>query len=84
MWYSRFESWGKDTVGDHKHYYNIKYAESTDGINIGTDLNNICIDFKDKKYEYAIAKPSVLKLIRKVLHVVFIPGGIICYRFCSF
>ena len=63
MWYSRFESWGKDTV-DHKHYYNIKYAESTDGINWNR-FNNICIDFKDKKYEYAIAKPSVLKLSGK-------------------
>lgn len=60
MWYSRFSSWGKD-ICDHKHYYNIKYAESADGIS-WVRYNQICIDFKDEKYEYAIAKPSVIKL----------------------
>jgi predicted GH43/DUF377 family glycosyl hydrolase len=60
MWYSRFESWGKNNY-DHKHYYHIKYAESLDGLKWNR-FDKICIDFKDKTFEYAIAKPSVLKL----------------------
>ncbi len=63
MWYSRFETWGR-SIEDHKHYYNIKYAESSDNLNWNR-FDNICINFKDKKYEYAIAKPSVLKLSEK-------------------
>jgi len=60
MWYSRFERWGRDET-DHKHYYNIKYAESADGRSWARD-KAICIDFVDPVTEYAIAKPSVLKL----------------------
>lgn len=63
MWYSRFDSWGKDEK-DHKHYYNIKYAESKDAIS-WERKNNICIDFINRKIDYAIAKPSVLKIDNK-------------------
>jgi predicted GH43/DUF377 family glycosyl hydrolase len=59
MWYSRFSSWGKSDI-DHKHYYNIKYAESTDG-KMWNRFDDICVDFKDES-EYAIAKPSVIKI----------------------
>lgn len=60
MWYSRFDSWGKNDT-DHKHYYNIKLAESE---NLITWKRNkpICINFKDRNIDYAIAKPSVLKI----------------------
>jgi hypothetical protein len=58
MWYSRYDRWGAE--GEHRHYYNIKYAESEDGVNWAR-RKKICIDFKDSS-EYAIAKPCVLKL----------------------
>ncbi len=64
MWYTRFDRWGKNPT-DHKHHYNIKYAESNDGIN-WVKYNSICIGFKDKS-EYAIAKPCVMKLYGKYL-----------------
>lgn len=60
MWYSRFARWGRD-AHDHKHYYNIKYAESADG-RAWTRDKAVCIDFIDPATEFAIAKPSVLKL----------------------
>lgn len=63
MWYSRFVSWAK-TNTDHKHYYNIKYAESENGITWKRH-KPICIDFIDPINEYAIAKPSVIKMGRK-------------------
>ena len=59
MYYTCFDRWGKDNY-DHKHYYNIKYACSNDGIN-WLRFNHICIDFKDET-EYSIGKPSVLKI----------------------
>jgi predicted GH43/DUF377 family glycosyl hydrolase len=64
MWYSRFEKWGQDS-NDHRHYYNIKYAESEDGIHWARS-KNICINFEDNS-EYAIAKPCVLKWKDKYL-----------------
>lgn len=64
MWYSRFEKWGQDHY-DHRHYYNIKYAESEDGIH-WTKNKKKCIDFEDNS-EYAIAKPCVLKWKNKYL-----------------
>jgi hypothetical protein len=60
MWYSRFERWGQGER-DHKHYYNIKYAESLDG-RVWVRDKAVCIDFVDPTTEFAIAKPSVLKL----------------------
>ena len=59
MWYSRYQKWG-EREDEHRHYYNIKYAESTDGINWVRN-KKICIDFRDPS-EYAIAKPCVLKI----------------------
>lgn len=67
MWYTCFDHWGEGE-GDHKHYYHIKYAESTDGINWVRN-NVVCITFKDGT-EYAIAKPCVLK-IKGIYHMWF-------------
>jgi predicted GH43/DUF377 family glycosyl hydrolase len=64
MWYSRFEKWGQ-SQHDHIHYYNIKYAESEDGIHWAKN-KKICINFEDSS-EYAIAKPCVLKCKHKYL-----------------
>jgi hypothetical protein len=45
---------------EHKHYYVIKYAESTDGIN-WTRNNHICIS-AIYDWEFAICRPSVIKI----------------------
>jgi predicted GH43/DUF377 family glycosyl hydrolase len=58
LWYVSGDRW--ELVDDKpKHYYHIKYAESKEGINW---IRNgvVSIDFKSK-YEYAIARPCVLK-----------------------
>lgn len=60
FWYSRFESWGKDG-DDKKHYYNIKRAHNN-GVTDSWEVNDqICINFESDD-EYAIAKPSVIKI----------------------
>lgn len=60
MWYSRFDTWN-DEIHFHKHCYNIRSANSKDGIT-WLPLDNICIDFMDKSTEYAIARPTVIKI----------------------
>lgn len=62
IWYSRFEKWVQNKK-DFKHYYNIKYGESKNGID-WQSFNKISIDFKNKG-EYAIAKPTVIKIGRR-------------------
>lgn len=57
MWYVSGTRWVID--GDKpKHYYNIRYAESADGI-AWTPTGKICINYKDDS-EYAISRPCVL------------------------
>ena len=58
MWYTCFHKWGDESKGEHKHYYDIKYAESRDGI-CWYRPDVLCVTFKDAG-EYAIGKPSVL------------------------
>lgn len=58
MWYTSCEKWQIEE-GKQKHYYNIKYAESSDGINWDRK-GIICIPFKSKE-EYAISRPCVIK-----------------------
>lgn len=62
LWYTRFERWGSGG-DDHPHYYNIKHAKSTNGLDWVSD-QDICIDFQDES-EYAVAKPCVLKIGNK-------------------
>ena len=58
MWYVSGHRW--QTENDRpKHYYHIKYAESTDGIK-WRRTGVVCIDFKSQD-EYAIGRPCVLK-----------------------
>ncbi|OGI18271.1 MAG: hypothetical protein A3B68_04345 [Candidatus Melainabacteria bacterium RIFCSPHIGHO2_02_FULL_34_12] len=59
MWYTVWKRWGEQ-LGEFKHYYIIRYAESNDGINWQRSTHN-CIDYKNDN-EYAICKPSVIKL----------------------
>lgn len=57
MWYLSGTRWAMD-ADKPKHYYNIRYAESADGIH-WTPTGKVCIDYKDET-EYAISRPSVL------------------------
>ena len=58
MWYVSLIKWVEEN-GSLKHYYNIRYAESEDGIHWNRD-GHVCIDFANE-LEYAIARPFVLK-----------------------
>lgn len=58
MWYTSFVRWGTAST-DRKHYYNIKYAQSEDGIHWKRE-NKVCIDFSSAD-EFAICRPSVIK-----------------------
>ncbi len=57
MWYVSCTKWEVEN-NQPKHYYHIKYAESSDGIE-WERKGIVCIDFKSNE-EYAIARPSVL------------------------
>lgn len=58
MWHMSGTEW-KQREGNSRplHYYLIKYAESTDGIN-WVPFNARCIDYQDN--EFAIVRPTVL------------------------
>jgi hypothetical protein len=58
MWYASGTGWAP---GDDRprHFYNIKYAESDDGI-AWRRTGVTCIDFADES-EYAIARPCVVR-----------------------
>ena len=59
LWYASGVRW--DTAdGRPKHLYNIRYAESGDGICWRRD-GRVCIDFRDEN-EYAIARPCVVEI----------------------
>ena len=59
MWYVSCDRWERVNKNKYKHFYNIKYKESKDGIH--WDIKpNIAIDYANS-YEYAISRPSVIK-----------------------
>ena len=58
MWYTVWKRWGSEPE-DHKHYYVIRHAYSSNGIDWVRGEHN-CIDYKNDG-EYAIGKPSVIK-----------------------
>lgn len=57
MWFSRCVRW-EDTPNGPKHYYNLEYAESQDGINWNR-TGATAIDFDE--HEYAIVVPRVIQ-----------------------
>ncbi len=59
MWYVSCDYWEKLDENKYKHYYNIKYKESKDGIHWNIK-SSIAINYENK-YEYAISRPSVIK-----------------------
>jgi hypothetical protein len=58
MWYISCTGWEINDKGS-KHYYLVKYAESSDGINWNR-TGIICIGFQSRD-EYAIARPCVIR-----------------------
>lgn len=58
MWCVSGERWDKQKDDKLKHYYNIKYSESENGIDWTEGIN--AINFENK-YEYAFGKPCVIK-----------------------
>ncbi len=62
MWYVSGIGWEKQSDGKNpRHYYHIKYAESSDGIT-WSSRGVVCIDFNKEEDEYAIARPIVRKV----------------------
>ena len=59
MWYTSFEKWKKLDHEKLKHFYNIKYRESKDGIN-WIEKPIVSIDFKNE-YEYAFVPRGLIK-----------------------
>jgi hypothetical protein len=58
MWYVSGTGWSIED-GRPRHHYNIRYAESPDGIR-WTPTGIVCIDYASAS-EYAIARPHVIK-----------------------
>jgi len=57
-WFTSCARW-EMVNGQPKHFYNLEYAESVDGINWNRN-HCIAIDFRDE-YEYALGVPRVIK-----------------------
>lgn len=58
MWYVSGTGW-EDVGAERRPHYNIKYAESRDGITWRRD-GHVCVDFADTD-EYAFGRPCVLR-----------------------
>jgi hypothetical protein len=58
MWYVSGTGWTREE-GRPKHYYHVRYAESSDGI-LWTSRGVVCIDYLHAG-EHAIARPWVLR-----------------------
>lgn len=77
MWYTSFDRWEMTEVAA-QHYYNIKYAESNDGLNWDRQ-GHVAIDFKDED-EHTIGKPMVLRGRNKYEMWYAYRGGSDLYR----
>jgi hypothetical protein len=58
MWYVSCTGW-EIVDGEPRHYYHLRYAESSDGIEWRRD-GKVAIDFADE-HEYAISRPCVVR-----------------------
>ena len=58
MWYASMDRWQEDPAGGFRHYYNIKYCESADGIQWSRE-GVVAIDYQEPG-EYAFGRPFVL------------------------
>lgn len=59
MWYTCFKQWGSAEEPD-KHFYHIKYADSSDGIHWNRP-DIVSVDFNESNGEYVTGKPCVIK-----------------------
>jgi len=59
MWYLSGLRWERDEIGNFKHFYHIKTAESPDA-KVWQRTGQVAIDFKDDS-EHAISVPRVIK-----------------------
>lgn len=59
MWYASMDKWEAGPDGPPRHYYNIKYCESRDGLNWSRE-GVVAIDYQEPG-EYAFGRPFVLK-----------------------
>ncbi|MBX9767565.1 MAG: hypothetical protein K2X47_09875, partial [Bdellovibrionales bacterium] len=59
MWYASMDNWKLEADGSHRHYYNLKYAESLDGLR--WERNGIVAINYESASEYAFGRPFVLK-----------------------
>jgi hypothetical protein len=59
MWYASIDQWDLQESGEVKHFYNIKYAESFDGINWDRKTQ-IAINYENDD-EYAFGRPFVMR-----------------------
>ena len=59
MWYASMDRWDSNYESQLKHFYNLKYAESTDGIEWKRE-GIVAIDYEYND-EYAFGRPFVLK-----------------------
>ena len=59
MWYTSGTKWEEVKDDKPRHYYHIRYAESSDGIHWDRQ-GVVCIDYQSSD-EYAIARPCVVK-----------------------
>lgn len=58
MWYISGTKWEASNTTKPKHFYTVKYAESSDGLNWITN-SDLCLEYEAQ--EYAIARPIVRK-----------------------
>ena len=58
MWYASMDEW-RERENDYLHIYNLKYAESNDGVN-WSRANQVVLDYADDT-EYAFGRPFVLR-----------------------
>lgn len=59
MWYVSCGRWEPLEGGKYRHYYNIRYKESLDGLHWDV-RSQVAIDYGNE-HEYAISRPAVLK-----------------------
>jgi hypothetical protein len=59
MWYASGTRW-EPTADGPRHFYNVRYAESDDGVRWRRD-GHVCLDY-GAEGEYAIARPCVVKI----------------------
>ena len=81
MWYVSCTKWIKnEEMVKARHYYTIKYAQSSDGIH-WVCTSDLCLDYREN--EYALARPVVWKSQYGYEMWFTVRGGLNTYRIAS-